>query len=131
STQASYEQRLTLLQGTGSADAVYGFGIIEYERPGKLGTNAGRNEAVEQLASYLTAKARELSPTKPMEPIKKMLGIGIDGHQVLYLRFSASPNRARYFQPISLETQLEFFRPKGFRKGGFQVVGPMAIDEAS
>jgi hypothetical protein len=131
STQASYEQRLTLLQGTGSADAVYGFGIIEYERPGKLATNAGRNEAVEQLATYLAAKARELAPTKPLEPIKKMLGIGIDGNQVLYLRYASSPNRARYFQPIALETQLEFFRPKGLRKGGFQVVGPMPIDDAS
>ncbi len=29
STAASYEQPITLLQGSGSADAVYGFGIIE------------------------------------------------------------------------------------------------------
>ncbi len=32
STQASYEQKLTMLRGTGYADAVYGFGVIEYER---------------------------------------------------------------------------------------------------
>ena len=60
-----------------------------------------------------------------------MIGIGIDGAQVMYLRYSASENRARYFQPVSLETQLEFFKPKGFKRGGFQIVGPMAIDEAS
>src|SRR5205809_6924331 len=42
STTARYEQRLTLLQGSGSADAVYGFGVIEYERPGKIATPAGR-----------------------------------------------------------------------------------------
>ncbi len=35
-TQAAYEQPLTLLQGPGRADAVYGFGIFEYERPGWL-----------------------------------------------------------------------------------------------
>ena len=38
STTASYEQPITLLQGSGSADAVYGFGIIEYKRPGVIAT---------------------------------------------------------------------------------------------
>ncbi len=60
-----------------------------------------------------------------------MIGIGIDGQQVMYLRYSASENRARYFQPVSLETQLEFFRPRGFGRGGFQIVRPMPIDEPS
>jgi methylase of polypeptide subunit release factors len=131
STTASYEQPITLLHGSGSADAVYGFGIIEYKRPGVIATANGLKSLVEQLASYLAGKARELAPTKPLESIKKMIGIGIDGAQVMYLRYAASENRARYFQPISLETQLEFFRPKGFKRGGFQIVGPMAIDEAS
>jgi SAM-dependent methyltransferase len=130
-TQAAYEQRLTLLQGTGRADAVYGFGIIEYERPGKLRTPAGRKEVVDQLSSYLAAKAREIAPTKPVEAVKKMLGIGIDGDQVMYLRYASSENRAKFFQPVSLETQLEFFKAKGVPKGGFQIVGPMPIDEAS
>ena len=31
-TEPRYEQRLTLLHGTGYADAVYGFGVIEYVR---------------------------------------------------------------------------------------------------
>jgi len=131
STQANYEQRLTLLQGTGRADAVYGFGIIEYERPGKLSTPRGRKEVVEQLASYLASKARELSPKKPHEAAKKMIGIGLDGEQVMYLRYASSPNRAKFFQPISLDTQLEFFKEKNLRRGGFQIVGPMAVDAAS
>lgn len=130
-TQAAYEQPLTLLQGTGRADAVYGFGIIEYERPGKLATSAGRKEVVEQLSSYLAGKARELAPTRPVDAVKKMVGIGIDGEQVMYLRYASSENRAKYFQPVSLETQLEFFKAKGVHKGGFQIVGPMPIDEAS
>lgn len=131
SAQANYEQKLTTLQGTAYADAVYGFGIIEYERPGKIATPAGRKEVVEQLSSYLTSKARELSPTKPHEAVKKMIGIGLDGEQVLYLRYSSSSNRARFFQPISLETQLQFFKEKGLPRGGFQIVGPMPVDEAS
>ena len=131
STTASYEQHITLLQGTGSADAVYGFGIIEYKRPGVIATPNGRKSLVEQLADYLVGKARELAPTKPLEPIKKMIGIGMDGTQVMYLRFASSENRAKYFQPVSLETQLEFFKLKGFKRGGFQIVGPMPIDEAS
>src|SRR3990172_9103798 len=52
-TQAAYEQKVTLLQGTGRADAVYGFGVIEYERPGKLAAPAGWREVVEQLSKYL------------------------------------------------------------------------------
>ncbi|HAO80390.1 MAG TPA: hypothetical protein DCQ92_15765, partial [Verrucomicrobia subdivision 3 bacterium] len=131
STQANYEQKLTTLQGTGYADAVYGFGVIEYERPGKIATPAGRKEVIEQLSSYLTSKARELAPTKPHEAVKKMIGIGLDGEQIMYLRYASSPNRARFFQPISLETQLDFFKQKGLPRGGFQIVGPMPVDEAS
>jgi len=131
STTASYEQPITLLQGSGSADAVYGFGIIEYKRPGVIATPHGRKALVEQLASYLTGKARELAPTKPLEAVKKMIGIGMDGQQVMYLRYASSENRAKYFQPVSLETQLEFFRQKGLKRGGFQIVGPMPIGEAS
>ena len=60
-----------------------------------------------------------------------MIGIGIDGREVMYLRYASSENRARFFQPVSLETQLEFFKQPGFRRGGFQIVGPMPINEAS
>jgi len=131
STLAQYEQTLTLLQGSGSADAVYGFGIIEYKRPGVISTLHGRQSIIEQLASYLAGEARKRAPTKPGEAAKKMIGIGIDGEHIIYLRYASSENRARYFQPVSLETQLEFFRPKQLLRGGFQVVGPMPIDEAS
>ena len=131
STQASYEQPVTLLQGSGSLDAVYGFGIIEYKKPGIIATPNGRKGLVEQLSSYLAGKARDLAPSKPIEAAKKMIGIGIDGEQVMYLRYASSENRAKFFQPVSLDTQLEFFKPKGFKRGGFQIVGPMPIDEAS
>jgi SAM-dependent methyltransferase len=131
STISSYEQHVTLLKGSGSADAVYGFGIIEYKRPGVISTLHGRQSIIEQLASYLAGEARKRAPTKPGEAAKKMIGIGIDGEHIIYLRYASSENRARYFQPVSLETQLEFFRPKQLLRGGFQVVGPMPIDEAS
>jgi hypothetical protein len=131
STRAAYEQHITLLEGSGSADAVYGFGIIEYKRPGVIATPNGRQGLVERLSRYLTGKARELAPAKPLEPLKKMIGIGIDAEQVMYLRYAASQNRARYFQPVSLETRLDFFQSSDLKRGGFQIVGPMPIDEAS
>jgi hypothetical protein len=131
STKASYEQPITLLHGTGSADAVYGFGIIEYKRPGVLATDNGRNKVVEQLSSYLAGKAREYGLKKQREAAKKMIGIAIDGEQIMYLRFASSENRAKFFQPISLNTQLDFIRTKHLPRGGFQVVGPMPIDGAS
>ena len=66
-TQPVYEQPVTTLKGTGSTDAVYGFGIIEYKRPGIIGTPRGRKELVEQLSGYLVGKAREEAPTRPHE----------------------------------------------------------------
>ncbi len=131
STKASYEQHITLLEGTGAADAVYGFGIIEYKRPGVIAIPSECRAAVDKLSRYLVGKARELAPTKPLEPIKKMIGIGLDARKVFYLRYASSENRAKFFQPVSLETQLQFFKPEGLKKGGFQVVGPTPIDEAS
>ncbi len=53
------------------------------------------------------------------------------GKSRMYLRYASSENRAKFFQPVSLETQLQFFKPKGLAKGGFQIVGPMPLDEAS
>jgi hypothetical protein len=131
STKASYEQHITLLHGSGSADAVYGFGILEYKRPGALATPHGRKDAVEQLSSYLAGKAREYAPKQQREAVKKMIGIAIDGEQIMYLRYASSENRAKFFQPISLDTQLNFVPTKHLPRGGFQVVGPMPVDEAS
>ena len=48
STQASYEQPVTLLQGSGSMDAVYGFGIIEYKKPGIIATQSGHRHRTER-----------------------------------------------------------------------------------
>lgn len=131
-SEARYEQQVTLLQGaTGRTDALYGFGIIEYKRPGRLATTQGRGEAVEKLSSYLVGRARELSPSKPIDAVKKMIGIALDGQQVMFLRYASSENRAKYFQPVSLETQLEFFMHPVHRRDGFQIVGPTKINEAS
>ena len=117
STKASYEQHITLLEGTGAADAVYGFGIIEYKRPGVIAIPSECRAAVDKLSKYLVGKARELAPTKPLEPIKKTIGIGLDARKVFYLRYASSENRAKFFQPVSLETQLQFFKPEGPQKG--------------
>jgi hypothetical protein len=60
STTASYEQHITLLQGSGSADAVYGFGIIEYKRPGVIAKPNGRNGLVEKLRNTLPGRPASL-----------------------------------------------------------------------
>jgi hypothetical protein len=51
SAQPSYEQKLTTLQGTGYADAVYGFGVIETEAAQKK---------LESLESEIDKTAAEL-----------------------------------------------------------------------
>jgi hypothetical protein len=59
--QHSPEYEITILNG--SADAVYGHVIIEYQKRGKLAKDAGRTETIEQVTRYLlgTAGARRLN----------------------------------------------------------------------
>jgi hypothetical protein len=71
------------------------------------------------------------APSRPLDAIKKMIGIGLEGENVIFLRYAASQTRARFFQPISLETQMEFFGPKLLPKGGFQIIGPMEVTPES
>lgn len=81
-TTASYER--TYADHGGRSDAVYGRVVIEYEPVGALNTPGGVAHAAEQLERYLRGEAGgDSSP----EALQRMVGVGLDGHRIFFLRF--------------------------------------------
>jgi len=76
---------------SGSADAVYGHAVIEYKRPGRLAEKDFPAKLARQIARYLTDLARRAGGrAKQVEALERMIGIGLDGEHILFLRYSAS-----------------------------------------
>jgi hypothetical protein len=122
---------------SGAADAVYGHVVIEYKRPGRIAGKGYADELSEQIARYLTDLAQRAgSRTKPSEALEKMIGVGLDGQQILFLRYSAT-GRERESPLAALPgTQTSFLKiDKAERaekyEGGFQIVGPVPIGRES
>jgi len=118
SATAEYE-KTTL---SGSADAVYGHVVIEYKRPGQL---------ARQLSRYLTDLARSAGgKSKVAQSLEKTIGIGLDGEQILFLRYSSTGRKRESPLAALRGSQVTFFDVEGL-KGGFQVVGPVAVSRES
>jgi hypothetical protein len=81
-TTASYER--TYADHAGRSDAVYGRVVIEYEAVGALATRGGVAHAAEQLDRYLRA---EVEGAKQFDALKRVVGVGLDGHHIFFLRF--------------------------------------------
>lgn len=84
-SQPSYER--TYANHGGRSDAVYGRVVIEYEAAGSLGTAGGVEHAAEQLERYLRA---EVEGSSESDALKRVVGVGIDGHNIFFLRFRQS-----------------------------------------
>ena len=114
----------------GIADALHGNVVIEYERPGKLAKRAGLAEATEQLQRYLIQVATEQHGKQATAALRRMVGVGLDGREILFVRYrgrqSAAAVAARKPKP-----QLSF---PGFPEaeiGDFSIIGPDAITAES
>ncbi|MEK7788015.1 MAG: hypothetical protein AAB658_21630, partial [Chloroflexota bacterium] len=121
------EYEKTILKG--SADAVYGHVVIEYEKPGKLAKDAGRTETIGQLTRYLlgqTAKQGE----KQAEALGKMIGVSLDGQQILFVRHTTTERGREFSLPGLPGGQLTLLEEKSVR-GRFQVFGPYAVNDDS
>ena len=81
----SYER--SYANHAGRSDAVYGRVVVEYEAVGALSTSRGVAHAAEQLERYLRAEAGSTR-----EGLKRVVGVGIDGHRIFFLRFTRSTN---------------------------------------
>lgn len=114
----------------GIADALHGNVVIEYERPGKLAKRAGLAEATEQLQRYLIQVATEQHGKQATDALRRMVGVGLDGKEILFIRYrgrqSAAAVAARKPKPqLSLP---------GFPEaeiGDFSIIGPDAITAES
>jgi hypothetical protein len=124
---ARYEK--TLLSGR--ADAVYGSVIIEYERPGKLATSPGLDEAMGQARDYMRQQAEIHSPGAPEEVLPKLAGVILDGRQIGFVlwRPGGEPE-VGLFELRSREAQLSIDIEEQI-SGRFQQLGPFQIDADS
>jgi hypothetical protein len=115
----------------GSADAVYGHAVIEYKRPGRLSEKGYPAKLGGQIGRYLTDLAGPAGAhAKQAEALEKMIGIGLDGEHILFLRYSASGRKRESPLPPLPGTQLSFLdldQPAG----GFQMVGPVPVGRES
>jgi len=119
---------------SGSADAVYGHVVIEYKRPGRLAEKGFPARLAAQIARYLADQASDAGgPAKQVEALEKMIGIGTDGEQIMFLRYSASGRVRESPMPAFLAT------PHGVGgqitasplPGSFQMVGPVPVGRES
>lgn len=125
--QSSPEYEKTILSG--SADAVYGHVIIEYERPGRLAKVAGFKETIDQLTGYLLGHTIKEGKRQP-EALYKMIGVALDGRQIAFVRFTSTERGAEFSLPGLPSGQMSFLEEKG-TKGRFQVLGPYPVNEES
>lgn len=119
----------TLLKGR--ADAVYGSVIIEYERPGKLATAPGLDEAWGQARDYMRQQAEILSPGAPQETLPKLAGVVLDGQQIGFVlwRPGGEPD-ADLFELRSREAQMSIDIEEEI-VGRFQQLGPFPVSADS
>ncbi len=116
---------------SGSADAVYGHVVIEYKRPGRLAEKGYPATLATQIARYLTDLARPAgSRAKQIEALERMVGVGLDGEQMLFLRYSATGRKRESPLPPLPGMQLSFLDVEEYA-GGFQVVGPVPVGRES
>ncbi len=124
---------------SGSADAVYGHVVIEYKRPGRLAEKGFPLKLAEQIARYLTDLAQRAGgKVKQAEALEKMIGVGLDGEQILFLRYSATGRVRESPLPPLPGTQMTLDLRGlgdlgGLEKlpGGFQTVGPVPVGRES
>jgi hypothetical protein len=116
---------------SGSADAVYGHVTIEYKRPGRLTEKDFPAKLAKQIARYLTDQARRAGGrAKQVEALEKMIGVGLDGKQILFLRYSATGRERESPLPPLPGTQMSFLDVDEYA-GGFQMVGPVSVGRES
>jgi len=121
---------------SGSMDAVYGHVIIEYKRPGRFAEKGFPAKLSEQLSKYMLDFARKAGGReKQSEALEKLIGIGLDGDQILFLRYSATERKRDLPSAPLPGTQTSFyditdFDPEG-PKGGFQMIGPAPVTKES
>ncbi|HDJ25919.1 MAG TPA: class I SAM-dependent DNA methyltransferase [Candidatus Bathyarchaeota archaeon] len=79
-----YERATVVCGARRRPDALYGYLVIEYKAPGVLSTKQGREDAINKLRIYIEALSRERREDK-----RRFLGVAVDGHTIIFVRFRA------------------------------------------
>lgn len=109
-------------------DAVYGYLIVEYKRPGKLQSSRDIKQAESQLQKYLTEESLSHRPNE-QEFLEKAVGVAIDGQKIVFVRYTRTERILSTPIPIE-EAQKELFPSKPVAVG-FCRLGPYDIKEDS
>ncbi len=120
-----YEKRTAL---KAKIDAVYGYLIIEYKKPGKLENSSDIKQAALQLQKYLID---ESIPHRPNDKqfLEKAVGVAKDGHKILFIRYTKAERLISAPIPIE-EIQKKLF-PSRLVAADFYWLGPYLIREDS
>ena len=113
----------------GRSDAVYGFLIIEYERPGKLATKPGLKSALGDLQRNLTGEAESHSPKAKEGFLEKAIGVALDGEQIAFVRYTRRARSIVLPLPVRPDQPELFSEPHP--AAGFQVLGPYPVTTES
>jgi Eco57I restriction-modification methylase len=105
-------------------DAVYGYLIIEYKKPGKLKSSRDIKQAELQLKKHLTEKSLS-HKSNDKQFLEKAVGVAIDGNKILFVRYS----RTQPFisSPIPIEEAQKKLSPPKPVVDGFCRLGPYDI----
>jgi Eco57I restriction-modification methylase len=109
-------------------DAVYGYLIIEYKRPGKLKSSRDIKQAELQLQKHLTEASLSHEPNNE-QFLEKAVGVAIDGHKLLFVRYSRT--QSVISTPIPIEEAQKKLLPSKLLVAGFSRLGPYDIKEDS
>ncbi|HAL61970.1 MAG TPA: hypothetical protein DCP08_06145, partial [Chloroflexi bacterium] len=127
-THPRYERATSTAFYGGSTDSVYGHLIIEYERPGKLSTKKGQEETIKQLVKYLNAEASRYGEKQKETALKRMVGVSLDGFQILFVRYTGTKARARVPFPKRKPSAQLTLLPEAILPGGFDLDGPNPVN---
>ncbi len=109
-------------------DAVYGYLIIEYKRPGKLKSSRDIKQAELQLQKHLTEESLSHKPNDERF-LEKAVGVAIDGHKLFFVRYSGT--QPFISNPIPIEEAQKKLSPPKPVVEGFCRLGPYEIKEDS
>jgi hypothetical protein len=89
-----YEQNVLRSVFRGRPDAVHGQLVIEYESPRSFRKAKAVRHAFDQTVDYLIAEAHR-DKADPIASLCRMLGVGIDGEKIFFVRYSPPGVRAK------------------------------------
>jgi hypothetical protein len=124
-----YEKATGFRSRKNLADVVYGYLLIEYKGPRKLRRPAILRESKEQLERYLTGEAERYGAQKE-DALEKMVGVSLDGDQILFCRFSRTARILTPAVPVRRAEQIGLFPHEPARRG-FQFLGPYPVNASS